>query len=672
MGGFENLEKDRVVKYRSISAIILFFSVLNLSASQKPREVLGKYRIYIKNISKYPVRISVGPAYPSSISLEPDQSMDFPATAVGIVTATTYGAWKQYAGRAAQLDVYKLVQKQPNTNWLVTINWQFDPGLRGKIGKTGQWDIQATPYEILEKGCFELPYASRITDLEKFLVFKCPAVDRKTVLKAAEIWSMFPRAVSKIVEHKDIYPYNILDLDIGGVTEPDLERLETWKEYLSNHLAQKFDRLFSDPVVSSVVNRLLGRAVMALKSKSSFVYGPCDIIADIVHAEELKLQLQIAKKVTELKKAEKEYREMKERSQQKMKFENLLNRARKKDAVGAFLSELVDFSVFDIPPEKATYQQFLLQYNLKLAPITYFLKGADSETLGRWAYQFGILKELLKQDGSDITLFSVGSRGYLLQEVPQFIVKIAEQFPEKTITIYSVGGEKNVSSLADNPNFVRIARSDGIEQYKHKNLPITVFSFSTLIPINYKYIKVPDSFYTIFYNLIERKLQQQRIIFIGNNTTHYNMADLPLVAAAYYFNKNKGVNGQNLQLYCLAGTGDVTSDFIVFDPIKDSQVYFDLSPIKQRIPIWEDKNANVIFVIKGKKSPFTPFDSYSFNSNPPSISDEERKRRMIEYNIEKINNGLIVRSISGLVREPVGKYYEDLKEEHKLDLLRIQ
>ena len=70
--------------------------------------------IYVKNSSEYPVRVSAGPEYPSSVALYPGQIVEFPLKHVPTITASTYGKVSHYfAGLVAELNITKLLQDHP-------------------------------------------------------------------------------------------------------------------------------------------------------------------------------------------------------------------------------------------------------------------------------------------------------------------------------------------------------------------------------------------------------------------------------------------------------------------------------------------------------------------------------------------------------------------------------
>ena len=250
--------------------------------------------IYIKNGSDYPVRVSVGPAYPSSIALYPGQIMEFPLKHVPTITASTYGRVSHVlTGLVAQLDVAKLLQEHPEylaKNCLVQITY--------KTGSTSSsWRLLKLASYLFTRGAWSLTFAP--VDYEKDLAQSgsnglysevlyekirgkpADATPEPIARDAAFIWSMFPRAATKIVGNEIVYPFNILGLDIGGLAATDCQ-LTKWGDLLYSSVRKKYSAITS-PAIWNAVHMIIADSVGSLKHGDYYAVRQPDLPATLLH-----------------------------------------------------------------------------------------------------------------------------------------------------------------------------------------------------------------------------------------------------------------------------------------------------------------------------------------------------------------------------------------------------
>lgn len=220
---------------------------------------------------------------------------------------------------------------------------------------------------------------------------------------------------------------------------------------------------------------------------------------------------------------------------------------------------------------------------------------SDRSLLGKNRYEeMDALKETLKQDTHDIVLVGIGSLGFIKQETPDYFLKLVQSFPHKSFKIYLIDDllysaknlffapeflvkdAKNCEPVKTDKNRYSHNESFTEDQFKYstlrhkqyKNLEIELFS--TKIPTHFSFIdyiqnKDQNSFAMIFKDFIVRKLNEGKVIFIGDHTGGLpDLADIRVIAHVYKEIKNSAVikNKVNLQLYTQCGG----RDWLVYDP----------------------------------------------------------------------------------------------------------
>ena len=237
--------------------------------------------IYVKNSSDYPVRISVGPDYPSSIALYPGQIIEFPLKHVPVIMVSTYGKVSHYlTGLVAELDVASLLQESPqysNKDYFVNITYEKNSGnsitsiwqIARYLLTQGRWSLT---HHLIEGKMDLNDYQGSSSYSETLLaeIVKTSGSTPESIIRdAALIWSMFPRAASKIESNQMVYPFNILGLDIGGLIASD-QQLLNWAALLSDSLRKRFSTI-SNPAIWNAVNMIITDSVESLRRRNYYI-----------------------------------------------------------------------------------------------------------------------------------------------------------------------------------------------------------------------------------------------------------------------------------------------------------------------------------------------------------------------------------------------------------------
>jgi len=229
--------------------------------------------LYIKNASEYPVRICVGPEYPSSIALYPGQILEFPLKDIPGITASTYGKVSHYlTGLVAELNIMQMLQDCPkytDHNCYVEITYEKNSP-RGAsslwrfaryLFTLGKWSLKHRVIERKDLEAYAVPGNSE--SLSKILTQLSGSAPEEIVRDAALIWSMFPRAAAKIEKRETIYPFNILGLDIGGLIASD-KQLRNWGSLLANSLQKKYASV-TNPAIWNAVRMIIADSVESFR-----------------------------------------------------------------------------------------------------------------------------------------------------------------------------------------------------------------------------------------------------------------------------------------------------------------------------------------------------------------------------------------------------------------------
>lgn len=250
--------------------------------------------IYIKNSSEYPVRVSAGPEYPRSIALYPGQIMEFPLKNVPTITASTYGRVSHVlTGVVAELNVTQLLQEHPEylaNDCFVQITYKT-------ASTNGSWGLWQLARYLFTRGAWSLTFApvNHEKDLanyrgngsyseslyDKIRGKPSDSTPEPIARDAALIWSMFPRAATKIVANEAVYPFNILGLDIGGLVATD-KQLTQWGDLLVHSLRKKFSTITS-PEIWNAVNMIIADSVGSLRHGNYYAAREPDFPVTLLH-----------------------------------------------------------------------------------------------------------------------------------------------------------------------------------------------------------------------------------------------------------------------------------------------------------------------------------------------------------------------------------------------------
>jgi len=229
--------------------------------------------LYIKNASEYPVRICVGPEYPSSIALYPGQILEFPLKDIRGIIASTYGKVSHYlTGLVAELNISQMLQDcsqyvdhdcyveikyEKNSTRGASSFWSF----ASYLFTLGKWSLN---HRILEEKDLETYVAPASSEaLSKMIAQLSGSAPEEIVRDAALIWSMFPRAAAKIENHQTVYPFNILGLDIGGLIASD-KQLRNWGSLLVGSLQKKYSSI-TNPAIWNAVRMIIADSVESFR-----------------------------------------------------------------------------------------------------------------------------------------------------------------------------------------------------------------------------------------------------------------------------------------------------------------------------------------------------------------------------------------------------------------------
>lgn len=260
-----------------LSISLGFVNLSNIAMDKKTPEV--DTFIYVKNSSDYPVRISAGPEYPSSIALYPGQIIEFPLRKVSAMTASTYGRISHYlTGLVAELNIIKLLEESPEyatKDCFVNITYEKDSGPKSiwsfarYLFTQGKWALALSPVEHEKDLAGYVSNGSYSEALYSMIAKGSDSTPEPIARDAALIWSMFPRAASKIEAKQIVYPFNILGLDIGGLIATDTQ-LRNWGALLSSSLRKRYSAI-SNPAIWAAVNMIIADSVEAFRLRNYYV-----------------------------------------------------------------------------------------------------------------------------------------------------------------------------------------------------------------------------------------------------------------------------------------------------------------------------------------------------------------------------------------------------------------
>ncbi len=248
--------------------------------------------VYIQNKSAYPVRIAVGQHYPSSIALDPGQTMDFPVDKVEAITASSYGKYAHYLGVVAELNFKGFLQEEDVSGKDFVVNITYEEaspkGIWKKLAKylftQKQWALSLAPVDS-GKTAIMIPSDVSINKLCEKIGGTSQTVPVQIAKDAALIWSMFPRAADKIAGKYQVYPFHILGIDIGGFIASD-EQLRNWADLLYTSLSKRFADV-EDKAIWNVVNMLIADATESLRAGKYYAHHDPNYLITLLHRSEI-------------------------------------------------------------------------------------------------------------------------------------------------------------------------------------------------------------------------------------------------------------------------------------------------------------------------------------------------------------------------------------------------
>jgi len=251
------------VKYVGIFMFLFCFFIVN--SMEQEEDLSEQHLVYICNKSEYPVRICVGEDYPPSIALDPGQMMEFPLDKIETIIASSYGKYK-FWGKVDKLN-FKSSIKDKEKDLVVSIAYEeaTSSGLFGFVTylfTQGKWALSLEEFNSENDTFDSSNIVGVISDLYEKIKGVSKDVSDHVAEDAALIWSMLPRAASKIVSNSSVYPFNILGLDIGGFVASD-KQLQNWADHLLFSLKRRFKEVNSSAIWNAV-NMLITDATESL------------------------------------------------------------------------------------------------------------------------------------------------------------------------------------------------------------------------------------------------------------------------------------------------------------------------------------------------------------------------------------------------------------------------
>jgi len=256
---------------KSVGIFMFLFCFFIVNAMEQETGLCEQHVVYIRNKSEYPVRISVGPDYPPSIALDPGQTMEFPVDKIETIVASSYGKYTNFlSGVVAKLGLKELINDnkiEQQNDHVVEITYQeaSSSGLLWFVKylfTQGKWALSFEEINS-ENNIFDAgKIGGCIDDLYKKIKGASKDVSDEVIKDASLIWSMFPRAASKIASASSVYPFNILSLDIGGFVASE-KQLQNWADLLFSSLKKHFVGVESNAVWNAV-NMLITDAIESL------------------------------------------------------------------------------------------------------------------------------------------------------------------------------------------------------------------------------------------------------------------------------------------------------------------------------------------------------------------------------------------------------------------------
>jgi hypothetical protein len=234
-----------------------------------------------------------------------------------------------------------------------------------------------------------------------------------------------------------------------------------------------------------------------------------------------------------------------------------------------------------------------------------------------------MLSSKLDDDKSDIVLFALGAGDEQFQEQPNFLSKLAKQLSDKKITIYSLDILTQSKSL-------QISQNTKLHR-------IQIF-----IPINTKNIIIAK-----LKKFIEKKLNEERIVLIGNHTRAPMMQDISLFANIFLCLKPSHKHESNIMLYNQVGD---TPWYVCYPPQKsdDYKIYSSNAFFK----IDEEPIFGIPSFLTTKSIPYTIFNK------EPGINLTVKRSKTSGLKITKLSGEFIDQPITAKTKTLWDKFWD--------------
>lgn len=278
------------------------------------------------------------------------------------------------------------------------------------------------------------------------------------------------------------------------------------------------------------------------------------------------------------------------------------------------------------------------------------------------------LKDNLKSDKSDVVVFGVGTRGYEAQEIPRYLKRLSNRYPDKNFKIYSISNEHSTAKKTtvlpsqkdklydkDNAGDLIESKSTAFERYKLKSFPnVEIVKVAAYLPMNKHFLNKDTSFLSTFKGFLSRKLAAGAILIIQDSFSNPRFLD-GISELFYDFKiKRKFKGARNLQYISTP-----QDEILVFDPPrKKSEQYNPKTKKYEPLVIWNDPYGD--FFLNNKSIKFAVFHPLDFElfewKKFKKLSDHEKKLRSFDFILEKTSKGrLNVVGVKGYrLEKPIG------------------
>lgn len=247
--------------------------------------------LYLRNCSKYIVRVSVGPEYPNCIAIFPGCTVEFPLQKVVEIQASSYGLYASFIRNlfvgSGKLYLKTVLNEHPefyDHDCFVDITLDKD----ALHFKQGYWKLAVVtlgPDDTKEVVDSEAQRNALYQILKQGSL-----LSNQIARDAAIVWSLFPRVAEKLLKNEPYFPYNVLGLDIGGAMPTD-DQLANWAELLLSTAQKRFGPIVHSGIMN-VAKLLIVDNIELIKQKDfKHVNNASNFAAMLLRLNDLDVRL---------------------------------------------------------------------------------------------------------------------------------------------------------------------------------------------------------------------------------------------------------------------------------------------------------------------------------------------------------------------------------------------